>query len=239
MSRCGTRSPSEIEAHGVVANVRLAEELVRAEVRAAVLVDFRVESFVAGPGVQVATGEGERGAGEAVARHVPLRHAERNRNLAQLGEARVLDVTSVRTHQAGDVGRLIVEGLVLAIGLWTYGEGDAPEVPVEIEQLLTAATIEQRANGDRLIKRERRGDRQLAGRKWRSEIDGGVAERDFARRPIGDLRVGRAVVRGTVDAADVAVAVLVGEAENGDLPVATERIPVLVTLMAVVESDRI
>src|SRR5205823_1375477 len=69
----------EIETNRVVPNVRLAKELIGAEVEPAVLVDLRIEPGVVRPRLQVAAGEGERGGVEAEtrseARHIALRNA--------------------------------------------------------------------------------------------------------------------------------------------------------------------
>src|SRR5689334_8362895 len=212
--------PAEVESSRVVANVRLRQELVGAEVEATVFVDLGIETGVFGPRVQVATGERERRAVEAPPRDVSHWHAEAHRELPELREARVLVIADVGAHQTRDVARLLIQWRGFVIGRAAVAEADAAEALGVVEQLLTAAVIEERAYGDVLVEGELGRERQLVAREGRAEVDGRVTERDFARWQRGALGIGDAVGRLAVRAANDPVAVLVAVAQDRHRPVA-------------------
>ena len=129
-------------------------------------------------------------------------------------------IADVGAHQAGDVARLLVEGRGLVVRREAVAEAHAPEPLGVVEQLLTAAVIEERPDRDGAIDRELRRERQLVARERRSEVHGGVAKRHFACRQRRALRVEHAIGRLAVRAADDAIAVLVLIAQDRDGPVA-------------------
>src|ERR1051325_6499157 len=150
-------------------DLRLTQELGGAEVEATVLIDLGIEPRVVRPGVQVAASEGECRGVEAESRHVARRHADAHRDLAQLREAGILDVAVVRSHQAGDVPRLLVERSALTVRRERIAEAHIAEAIGEVQQLLTAAMIAQRAHREVLVDGELRRERYLAEREWRTD----------------------------------------------------------------------
>src|SRR5205823_335656 len=93
--------------------------------------------------------------------------------------------------------------------------------------------IEERAEGEVLVDRELRRERQLVRRKGRADEFRRIAERDFACREAGALRIREAVIRRAVRAADDAVVVLVREAPDRYGPVTAGRVAGLMALIVI------
>src|SRR5438270_7296847 len=107
------------------------------------------------------------------------RHADGERNLTKLCEARVLDVAVVGAQQTGDVTRLLVERRGLVVRGERVAEAHIAEPIGEVEQLLTTAMIEERADGEVLEQRKLRRERDFARRERGAEELGAVPERDL------------------------------------------------------------
>src|SRR5205085_9841245 len=99
------RSESEIEARDQIAHLRLREEVALREIGLTNDVHLGVEACVLRPGRQVAAGERERQAAAPNPSRQAGRRIERERELAPLHEARILDVPTeerAARHIVGD-----------------------------------------------------------------------------------------------------------------------------------------
>src|SRR5205809_978149 len=175
-----SRSEGDVDAADEVAHRRLRQEIGRGEVVLTGLVQLGVDTLVFRPRGEIASHH--RKAQVAGAEELrPARRSEiRHRDLTQLGEGAILDVTSLRAFEVGGSGRLLLErrGAIVQPAA-VVARRQTAELLGAVEQLVAEPAVEQAIQAHVPLNRDIEGQADPVIGERLAHEDGGAAERHF------------------------------------------------------------
>src|SRR6266550_4743241 len=172
-------SEGHVDAADEIPHRRLCEEVGDAEVELPALTHLGVRALVLGPRREVTTRQGQAHRARSDAGRPRGGGDVRQRQLAQLQKARVLEVPRLEAVEKRRVRRrLVLEGRAKQVELGADGEQTA-ELRGAVVQLVTPATVEQTIQTEVPQEVHFGGERRAAGGNRRPLEGVGIARRDL------------------------------------------------------------